>query len=147
MYGDEFAKPGRREIHPRSRFSEVPFFVGPRLVGVLEAFVLAVSSKEVQNCIFEIQEDLQFIDELLKSVKNEEIQCFMFNSFTIGVVVHLILPTFRADVLIKNGRKFGINSVLFLIDLVLREIKNESMNLTFALDGGVSSGVTPSCFT
>lgn len=107
--------------------------IGKKFVEI-DNFILKNSIKEVQNLISDLQENLQFIDELSHIVISEETLCFMFNSFILAVAVHLILPTFRADIKIKNKKTFGINAVLFLTDLILHEIKNEALNFTFAVD-------------
>ena len=121
------------QIHFKFFFFDVLREIGGKFSD-LDRFQLKLQVKEIQNCIFEIQENFQFVDELVNSVKHDEVLCFMFNSFIIGVIVPLILPTFRADFKVKNGKMFGVNSVLFLIDLALRELKNEAINLTISVD-------------
>jgi hypothetical protein len=58
----------------------------------------------------------------------------MINAFLIVVVVHLILPTFRADIKVRGAKPLGINPVLFLLNLVLTEVRHEALNLTVAVD-------------
>ncbi len=60
-----------------------------------------------------------------KKVKN-----FIKNGFIIGVIIHLVLPIFLRD--LNIGDKYlGINTVLFVINLILVIMKDSGISQFF----------------
>ena len=103
-------------------------------IEITDSLIVNEKIKELQDAIYSIQENLQFIDELSNFTINLRNRVFVINSFTLLILVHLLVPTFRADLKIRNGKIFGINTVLFLLNTVLLELKNNQINKNVVLN-------------
>ena len=113
----------------------------------LDSHILKSEIKCVKNEIMNLQDSFHFIEEIVECAISDKIRRFVKNGFVIGIVLQIILPTFRQDLkFLKNEEKFlGINTALFVINSIfdimeksgLKDFLIENFVLNDKIDFGI----------
>lgn len=90
-----------------------------RKVVELDEHILNDKSSALKEEILNLQDSLQFIEEIIQCCSTEELKSIVRNSFICGVVFQIILPVFRSDIQVNNPNMNGINTILFLLNNIL----------------------------
>ena len=88
-------------------------------INEIDQSILSDDSGALKEEILNLQDNIQYIEEVIQCCSTEKLKSLIKNCFIVGIMFQVVLPVFRPEVNVQVDRMRGINTILLLINNIL----------------------------